>query len=82
LCYCKETGFGFSIYHRSDNAKSGWKSKRVVSPADFDSEVEAITKMVENRTKYESALVPYYLCPECEYKTTNKSEMITHLEEH
>ena len=82
LCYCKDTNFGFSIYHRDDSAKSGWKSRRVISKKEFEAEVETIERMVEHYKKYEGALVPYYLCPECEYKTTSKSEMITHLEEH
>ena len=82
LCYCKDTNFGFSIYHRDDSAKSGWKSRRVITKKEFKAEVDTIKRMVEHYKKYEGALIPYYLCPICDFKTTSKSEMITHLGEH
>lgn len=82
ITYASDTGYGLQYAVRSSEHKSGWKSVRCVTAVDLKYLVEMIKKSVENKTKFASALIPYYLCTECEYKTPSKSEMVEHLSSH
>lgn len=67
---------------RHDSAKSGWKTERIVNKKELLNAVETLKAQVENRAKFETAFVPWYLCPECDYKTTSKTEMTAHVGTH
>jgi len=73
---------GIGLSTRTNESKSGWETTRVTTREQFDEAVKNLKAMVKNQTKFETAYVWWLLCPECDYKTTNKEEMTAHLGTH
>jgi len=80
--YIKQRTTFVGLSTRDDSAKSGWKTTRISTRKEMEQAVEILKARIQNQTKYASALIPSYLCPECDYNTTSKTEMISHIGTH
>jgi hypothetical protein len=82
IFYCIGRDFGLTVSTRNDATKTGWKSSRIITEEELKIFVASIKAQEQNHQKFETAFVPWYLCPECDYKTTSKTEMTEHIVTH
>ncbi|MCJ7570945.1 MAG: hypothetical protein MUO82_03585 [Candidatus Thermoplasmatota archaeon] len=81
--YAIDRANGFiALSVRDNNAKSGWRTDRVISKEDLENAVETLKSQVQNKQKFASAYQSWFHCPCCKFETQSKDEMTTHLGTH